>query len=394
MINTKKFKTRSEIIERNNGTHAGVWEIAIDIGYSGVKLFSPNKTACFPYFAVKIDEEIQYLSGAPSSSIMYKDNKTGEIWLVGELAQDQISPSSSDENERSMYGRDRYDEPIFKIASATGLGIGLMENEFGRYAKETIIVQSGLPESYLSDTPLFKEAIAGDYDFSLKVADNPWVDFAFTIKEDNVFVMSQPKGTLYSACIKNDGSMHADVNKYLSSNVIIFDPGFGTFDLFIINNGAVVKGDTVQNLGMRRVFHETSSSIKQKYGINIPVPAMQKYLESGTVRSIDRKTLEASEHPFGVYLYEASQKVCDEAIQRMFKAIGGLERIIDYNYLIVTGGTGAAWYNMIKDKFKNIATLNILSGNQNDTDLPFIYSNVRGYYYYQFNKLSKEAARK
>nr|WP_297765700.1 ParM/StbA family protein [uncultured Butyrivibrio sp.] len=389
-MNTKKFRTRTEILNRNNGKHPGIWDIAIDLGYSGVKLISPNKVACFPSYAVRIDEEIQYLSGAPESSIMYRNNKTNELWLVGEFAQNQMMITSSDESERSMYGRDRYGEPMFNVVTATGFGIALMENEYGSPNTDTLVVQTGLPEGYLEDTPLLKGSMAGHYDFSLKVGNKPWIDFNFDVNADNVYVMSQPKGSLFSVCIKNDGNMHEDVNKYLSSNVIIFDPGFGTYDLFIINNGAVVKGDTTQNLGMRRVFHETSQLIKEKYGVQIPVPAMQKYLETGKVRSIDRNTLKTEEYDFEELLQMTSAKVCDEAISRMFKAVGGIEQIIDYNYLIITGGTGSAWLSIIREKLKNISTLNIIPANQNDGSLALLYSNVRGYRYYRFTKLAKE----
>ncbi|MBP3781722.1 MAG: ParM/StbA family protein [Butyrivibrio sp.] len=393
-MNTKKFKTGTDIIERDNGKLKGVWSAGLDLGYSGVKLFAPNKVARFPSYAVRIDEEIQYLSGAPAASIMYRNNDNGEMWLVGELAQTQMAGTISDESERAMYGRDRYDDPMFNVVAASSLGVTMYNNSLGHPSTDRIIIQTGLPESYLQeDAPVLRDALAKEYNFSLKIGDAPWKDFRFKVNSDDIYVMSQPKGSLFSVCIKNDGTFHEDVNKYLSSNAIIFDPGFGTFDIFIINNGAVVKGETAQNLGMRRVFHDTSLIIKDKYGISIPVPAMQKYLDTGTVRSIDRKTLESKEYPFGNYLYDASDKICDEAIARMFKAIGGIEKIIDYNYLIVTGGTGDAWFKTISEKLKNVSTLKIIPANQNDTTLPLLYSNARGYYYYRLNKLIKESAK-
>ena len=390
-MDTKKFRTGTDIIERDNGKLNGIWPIGLDLGYSGVKMLAPNKAARFPSYAVRIDEEIQYLTGAPDNSIMYRDNKSGEMWLVGELAQAQMVGTVSDESERAMYGRDRYDDPMFNVVSATGLGVSRLATSYGKAATDRIIIQTGLPESYLEDTPMLKDALAKDYDFALKMGNRPWENFSFKVDESDVYVMSQPKGSLFSVCMQKDGSFHSDVNRYLSSNVIIFDPGFGTFDIFIVNNGAVVKGETAQNLGMRRVFHDTVLSIKDKYGISIAVPAMQKYLETGTVRSIDRKTLKSMEYPFGDDLAAASEKVCDEAISRMFKAIGGVEKIIDYNYLVITGGTGDAWLETIKDKLKNVETLKIIPANQNDPELALLYSNARGYYYYRFNKLIKES---
>ena len=394
-MSTKKFKTGTETIERDNGKLKGVWNIGLDLGYSGVKLYAPNKIARFPSYAVRIDDEIKYLSGAPKSSIMYRDNKTGDMWLVGELAQMQMTGTISDESERAMYGRDRYGEPMFNAISAASLGISLGGNSLGHPSTDRLVIQTGLPEGYLEeDAPLLVESLAKDYDFSLKIADKPWKDYRFKIDAADVDVMSQPKGSLFSACIQNDGSFNRDASKYLSSYVIIFDPGFGTFDIFIVNNGAVVKGDTAQNLGMRRVFHDTALIIKDKYGVSVPVPAMQKHLETGTVRSIDRKTLESKEFPFANYLFDTSEKICNEAIERTFKAIGGVDKIIDYNYLIVTGGTGDAWLKHINERLKNINTLQVLPANQNDPSVPLLFSNARGYYYYRLNKLIKESRKK
>ena len=124
--------------------------------------------------------------------------------------------------------------------------------------------------------------------------------------------------------------------------------------------------------------------IEENYNVVIPVPAMQKCLETGVVRYVNKKNFDSKEYPFDKLLSAANAKVCNEAIERMCGAIN----LVDYNYLIITGGTGAAWLYNIRDKFKNFSTLTILNGNQND-DLSFIYSNVRGYYLYRFNKLGK-----
>ena len=69
-MDTKKFRTGTDIIERDNGKLNGIWPIGLDLGYSGVKMLAPNKAARFPSYAVRIDEEIQYLTGAPDNSIM------------------------------------------------------------------------------------------------------------------------------------------------------------------------------------------------------------------------------------------------------------------------------------------------------------------------------------
>jgi len=52
----------------------------------------------------------------------------------------------------------------------------------------------------------------------------------------------------------------------------------------------------------------------------------------------------------------------------------------EFKYLLVTGGTGAAWSEYITEHFTGMQNLKIIFGNRNDTTLPQIFSNVRGYY--------------
>ena len=60
----------------------------------------------------------------------------------------------------------------------------------------------------------------------------------------------------------------------------------------------------------------------------------------------------------------------------------------DYRYLIVSGGTGEAWFEKVKEYLSGMKTLTILPGNANDA-LPFLYSNVRGYYMSMLVKVQK-----
>ena len=66
-------------------------------------------------------------------------------------------------------------------------------------------------------------------------------------------------------------------------------------------------------------------------------------------------------------------------------------------YMILTGGTGEAWYPYFKDRLKGMTNLTIVPGNQHTMGilkgkngeplpLPFIFGNVRGYYMALFNR--------
>lgn len=381
---TKEFKTRTEFLELNNKRVPGIWEIALDLGYSAVKTFSPVGINCFPNFARQIPPEQEFVSKPPKESIMYRNLNTGRTWLVGEIAQNTASRNDSMDSEESIYGRDRYFTENFQTIMECGLGASLLSNSCGCYENERIVIQTGLPEKYLSDETYLREAIAGSHDFAIKTGNRNWKEFHVVIAPEDVYVMSQPKGSLFSICTDKNGGFLPDAGNYLRSNVLVFDPGFGTLDIFSIKSGAVSQGATYPDLGMKRVFEETARSINLKYGINkeFTLPGMQKDLATGTFCYADRRKLTSQTYPFADILSEANIRICDEAIDRMANTMN----ISDYSYMIVTGGTGTAWIDHILDRFKAFTTLKIIRGNQND-GLPGIYSNVRGYYMYRLNKL-------
>lgn len=381
-LTTKQFRTKTEFMERTNVSLPDKWPIALDIGYSSVKTFSPNSISIFPSYARRIPADFQFASATPDEAIFYKD-ESEQTWIVGEVAQDMIKAGDTTDSESLLYGRERYENEMFLVIARCGIGLGLTDNQFGGPGNSEIFLQTGLPEMYMNDEPQLRETLAGTHKFSLRIGSGPWVSYEVTFPESHVFVMSQPKGTLFSICVDKEGKFTPEANDYLTGSAIVFDCGFGTLDLFPIESGVVSKGETYSDLGMRRVLQVTSKDIFSKYKVSIPVPSMQKYLETGMVRYIDKRKFESREYPFDNIIENASHAICEEALARLSNAVN----LGDYNYLIVTGGTGEAWYHQICEKLKNFSTIKVIPGNQND-GLPFVYSNVRGYYLYRYNKLA------
>ena len=385
-MGTQNYRTRTDLnIKRNNGKIDGVWCTGLDLGYSAVKMMTPNKFASFPSYAKRINNNFQYAGEAPETSIVYRDLNTDEAWIVGEVAQNLITPGDTSDSEMSLYGRSRYGNPMFKVLVNAGLGISQMENEYGSASGCRQVIQTGLPANYMMDESDLKDTLQGKHDFALRVGRGDWEIFHIDIARDDIDVMPQPKGALYSVSIDKNGQFVPDAVKYLNSGVLVFDPGFGTLDLFPIVGGTVEKGETSQVLGMKRVLQETVKAIRENYDVEVQVAEMQKYLETGKIPYVNMKTFTSKEYDFSKLLIEASDRVCEEAISWMTNTVD----LRNFQYMIITGGTGAAWETRIREKFKGFTTLKLISGNVNDT-MPMIYSNVRGYYLSRFNKLLRQ----
>jgi plasmid segregation protein ParM len=267
------------------------------------------------------------------------------------------------------------------------MGIGMLTNQYDSPNGKKLVVQTGLPPAYLkTDTPLLKEALAGHHDFSIRIGGKQWISLKYDLKEENIYVMPQPMGTLLSISTDNTGKSIPEASKYFKSSMLIFDPGFGTLDVFNIRNKMIESSETFDNLGMKRVLQETSDRIMEKFNQEVSVPAMQKLLTTGEVKCFDRKNRRTSLESFGDLLEESNKKVCYEALQKVDNIYNNL---FDHDYLVITGGTGDAWKNIITEYYSGMESLKIINGNQNDM-LPTIFSNVRGYYLYIVNKMKRQ----
>lgn len=377
MIDTKTVRTKQEIIAKRNLSLPKKWVLGIDAGFSSLKGFAPNKYFCFPSFAHKLDTELQFPN---ERDIFYRDESG--TYLVGASAQNQIGSDDTNETETELYARNRYSNKKFKIVIATGMAIGISENVYSKKNDEQeIVIQTGLPTAYIAkDKKSIIKAFSDHYVFELKIGMGNWKKYDIQVKPENVFVMPQPAGTLYSVVVDENGHNLPDAKDFFSKNILIADVGFGTFDPYGLINRKLVLKESLSNIGMRRILSETSALIRDLYGEDIRVPAMQRYLEKGYINVLDEETMRTESVNLAPLLEKASDIVFQEAVSSL-KNMTNFMR--DYDILIPTGGTCSLWMDKFMEYFKGMKPLSVIPGNRNDK-LPLLYSNVRGYYMFCF----------
>lgn len=382
-MRTMDFKPKTIMEQRKFPSKEKTWIVGLDIGYSAVKGISPNHLFSFPSYARQIPENRERMKAYDDMDIRYRD-KTG-TWSVGSLAYEEVVCSEVVGTEEELYGRNRYYSPMFIVLARTGIALGLTSNKFGSPNGKKLALQTGLPPKYrIADTPLLKEVLAGHHSFDIRIGNGKWQHFDFKLEEEDIYVMPQPLGSLVSASIDKEGRQIPDAIKYFSSNVVIFDPGFGTMDDYTVKQGNVVgNGETFANLGMHEVFERTCKDIQNSYGVSLQVPELINKLNTGTVYVTDRKKMKRVEKDFKEFLGHNSRQVCEEAIEQM-KVIH--DYFSDINYIITTGGTYDAWKEDFDPKFSEMEGLHIIPGNSNDESITNVFSNVRGYYFYLLNR--------
>ena len=383
MINTNDFKTKTIFQPRQNPSVNGYWGIALDVGFSSVKTFSPNQVACFPSYARKLPRGQKFLGEADNRNILYRD-ENGDVWLVGMYAQNMIHEDDSDSLSEGLFVKNRFSSPMFKVIARVGLALGMLTNQYGGPQGKNLAVQTGLPPKHLEEyAPEIKEVLAGDHEYEIKIGNRNWEKVKYSLPLPNIRVMEQPMGSLIAVSTDKNGNPVPNAKKkYLNGNVMVLDPGFGTTDIFNISERQVTC-DTWDDLSMNAVLQDVCNTLHDDpgYKVKMTVPAIQKCLEKGTVRIIDKKLRKAYDKSFATILAESSQRICDGMLAKLDETYKGMW---SHDYLIVTGGLGAAWFDQIKEYYKGIETLKVISGMEND-NLDGIFSNVRGYYFNLLN---------
>lgn len=379
-MDTVRFKTKSEIVERKmpringNNQYKARTIIALDGGYSSVKGASPERVFMFPSYAKKAPLSLEVVGKVSDYDILFKDNTKGEVWLVGQSAETMMDQTDHESiTDASLYTRYRYDSEMYKVLMATGMALGL----WGTPEGNEVFLQTGLPSAYKkNDSAKLIKALAGDYDISIKIGSKAWSQFKFSLTPDHINVMEQPMGTLCSIAYANGEKTKFGVD-VMSSNSLILDVGFGTEDIFSVRKGYAAESKTYSDTAMRAVFEEVISEIQKDYPTEIKIFELQNCLEEGQISYFDPAEFNMNYIPFGDILEKVNRSLCEKSIMRLMQDYQNMQ---NYRYLIVTGGTGESRFEQIRQKLSVIPSLSVLPGNMNVPDLPYVYSNVIGYY--------------
>ena len=346
------------------------------MGYSGPKCYHENGNFVFPNFCKKITGEL--FGNLGRNDIVYENLDTGDMYCVGDMAVKSLSDDTV-VAEDAIFGRNHYLHADFKVVFETALGVALWDVDTDG---SDVFLQTGLPPAYMKkDEQYLRMVVEGEHNFKLTIA-RETKEFHINLRKNMIDVMSQPMGSFNSLLFKDDGSYAPRAAELMKSNLLLFDNGFRTLDTFFIKANQLESKDSNNTLGMHRVFDETRKMISDELGAEIGIIAMQNILKTGVVRVNDLATFSSREYEIADYLEAANKKVCAEAIESI------KDYIFDIKFLIMTGGTSDAWLDMFKEKL-SFAPVEILTGKEN-SNLPLIYQNARGYYMYRLHKLQQE----
>ena len=369
--------------------------VALDIGYSAVKGYTATSMFVFPFFAVEIDKNTSFIGKADPREILYKDTESGRLFRVGEYAERQISQDNTSYST-SRDERNRYSTEEFLICARVGIAMAFltMPDFKGQPPMNFIndfFLQTGLPTKYLKlDTKRLVAALSGHHKFEVKIADGKMTAFDFTLPEENIHVAAQPYGTIWNFGFGTT-NRYCPVNgtELYNKSILICDIGYGTLDTCEIRGRSLNAKNTYTSLGMCAVLDRLAQKITDRFEMEANPITIQKWLEDGKVtgKAYDENgDLCAVNEDITPLLTEASNEVCAEAI----RTIKEKESLKEYDYVIVTGGTGSAWFNQLEEALGK-GGIRVVSAASADEETNNTFANVRGYY---LSRLMMENKRK
>lgn len=344
----------------------------IDIGYSAIKVKSPYNESVIPSIVRRVTRDAPLLIS--DDDIRYS-GEDGRTWYVGSIAKKSLTAGNTAIKKSTMLGRQRIQSHEFLVQIRVALFFaslrGLTEDGYERDTR-ALKIQTGLPPEFIrQDSALLKDRFAGTHTFRIKIGKRPWVKVTFEIGRGDVYVCKQPFGTLMSCVMNNQGEIVNDA--LLTKNLLVLDPGFHSVDTYHCLQGAA-EGESLtwENYGMQAVFQRTCDDILKntKNQADIDVYGLEQRLRDGFVYYGPRKEKYFFEMDFMKNLKEVCLGLLDELNTTY-------NNMMDVDVLILTGGTGAAWEGIIRDEYKDMGGLEILTANEGKD---IVCANVEGYY--------------
>lgn len=348
--------------------------IGLDVGYSSTKVCSIFGRHIFPSFPVRVSEDCTVFD--KDTDIKYMD-ENGNLWYVGDLAYNILESGKTLYQEDILYGKSRIRSEEYLVLLRVGLFLGLLREDFTLPEKFHLKIKTGLPDQYImDDRAVLKERFIGHHRFSVKIGSHEWIPVSFDIGKEDITVISQPFGTLWSLAANIYGDV---VNSELfdSKNVLIFDGGYHTVDTYFNKAGAKGTSTTWTNIAMNEIFKKTRQKIYK--GTN----------ESRFIRQYEivkyLKTQRPGEVPYGnrqwyVFdrdLIENTEEIAKEAIRQLMITY---DNLADVDVVVCTGGTGRAFYPIFK---KNLR-VDVLLAEKQDGDkvenFDAVFANVVGFF--------------
>lgn len=343
--------------------------IAIDPGFDGGKIVINNSLVLnVPYVAQDITsaEMDDSVIRADSANYICYDNG-GRKYCVGSFAKRSmldVRRANTEDKYRiaSFYDvRRRFSSEEFKICFESIIGYALIRYEEATKKTESpftcsdllnydLIIGIALPHEHLKALwEEMKPFVNGEHEFNLTVGLQKSRKFKFTFAKSMAY--SQALSAFYCAMANNDGSNRYPLDSFAPAIVIL--AGYKTLERFEYSRtGVILVGDDNNPSNEVYAMYNVNHDVVERIQREIPGSTVTEYeIESSIYSGKETfNVLDADKNlvavPVAAYRKEALKKKCLEMIENTRE---NFDYFRTTSTILVAGGTGAQYYEYIKD---------------------------------------------
>ena len=323
--------------------------ISVDPGFDSMKVIANGIAFKFPFNAVRTDEAMISNFAIQDDFIMYRDD-LGATYRVGSYAREMIfDKKTADPSELTdFYTEDRFLTEEFKVGLRCAIAMAI--NSTGLYADQAdlnIYLMLALPHACRQQfaASLVGSAV-GQHKFALRIGNAPIKDFSYTVTNDHVFTISQTIAAILGETSDIDGNIADDKFKYLSDGpTLVIDGGYYTTGIVMVSRGGSVDDAMTESntdFAMKNVNMAVVEAVKA-HRPDLRHYMIEYMLDTGNtkIKYMNAETKKAETLDIRNIRKEKIAKICQGLIQHLNERYNDL---LDINYVLVTGGTGAKFY--------------------------------------------------
>jgi len=326
--------------------------IAVDPGFDTMKVVANGTVFKFPFNVVETDERKMTDYRLRDDFMLYQDN-CGGTYRVGHYARELVFDNK--EQVDSFYTEQRFVSNEFQVGLNTAIALAIEKNGLYAYQDELLIhVMVALPHACRSTyASTIIGAAAGLHKFQLRCGQDAAKTYRYTVKEENIHTISQTIAAILGETSDDNGNLNEDKFHYLSNGpTLVLDGGYYTMGMVVVSRGGSVdEGKTESNtqFAMANVNQLVASAIQDKrpdinhYAVEYLMDRDNgelRYMENGKAETLCLHALRE----------EGMKQVCGQLIDHLNETYNNL---LDFKYVLVTGGTGACFYHQLLDYYQS-----------------------------------------
>lgn len=297
-------------------------------------------------------------------------------YMVGELARKSLADIS--EREVNMIKHDindsksRFETADFEVSLMTCLGTAIVKyaNEsIKRHLKPEIHLENpnelesfkifigvALPNDWVNEVwPNILKFLIGHHSYSIETESGSY-NLNFAIEPTNAISVSQAQAALIGTAYDDNGNSIPNCATMQNLPAIIIDGGYKTMGLFLLTKALrVTQAESLTLYAMGDVHKEVARILRDEYGRksiqDFMIPAIIE--DGGTLNYLVKASEEDDNYTsrtvdVNKILEEVQYNTCKQLIEYMDQKF---ENFLEARQIIITGGTGAAYYKQMTKYF-------------------------------------------